>query len=247
MNNEITVHRYRIWCESEQTYVYTWDTETPTKCPNNIEHSINETVVSIDSTLATNIKGKGYKGISQSTCICVNIPPDEEIYTETVTWPCSIYFTRMQIISTKDNIDDELNLILNPDTPVGIITSYLEKGNNTLQVDRNVIDFLFDKIGSEIVITSFKEESRKFNLGRVLEIDEEKLTVTVEFASPEMEFEKESIISSSFYFVKNYQFNPSYQKQLTFSSSTPITTLSCQYKNNNRLVKKLYIEIDYTY
>jgi hypothetical protein len=35
------LYRYRVWCNTESTWVDIWDTVEPTKCPNNSEHSIN--------------------------------------------------------------------------------------------------------------------------------------------------------------------------------------------------------------
>lgn len=34
------VRKYRLWCETEATYVYAWAEAEPTQCPNNSAHSI---------------------------------------------------------------------------------------------------------------------------------------------------------------------------------------------------------------
>ncbi len=36
-----TLYQYRVWCETENSWVYLWDKETPTVCPNNNAHTIN--------------------------------------------------------------------------------------------------------------------------------------------------------------------------------------------------------------
>ena len=43
---------FRIWCETEQAYVYTstWATEEPTECPNDAEHTINTDSIAIVQT-----------------------------------------------------------------------------------------------------------------------------------------------------------------------------------------------------
>lgn len=45
-----TVNRYRIFCNTENAYVYTWDTSPPTTCPNNNTHTVDiSSVTLIDS------------------------------------------------------------------------------------------------------------------------------------------------------------------------------------------------------
>lgn len=45
-----TVNRYRIFCNTENTYVYTWSTSPPTTCPNNNTHTVDaQSVTLIDS------------------------------------------------------------------------------------------------------------------------------------------------------------------------------------------------------
>jgi len=42
---------FRIWCETEQTYVYTsWTTTEPTECPNDSEHSIDTDSITVIQT-----------------------------------------------------------------------------------------------------------------------------------------------------------------------------------------------------
>jgi hypothetical protein len=45
-----SVHRYRVFCETEQTNIYTWNTISPTVCPNNNTHTINlNSIVIVDN------------------------------------------------------------------------------------------------------------------------------------------------------------------------------------------------------
>lgn len=48
-----SVHRYRVFCETEQTNVYTWDTVQPTVCPNNNTHTINTGSIAIIDNINT--------------------------------------------------------------------------------------------------------------------------------------------------------------------------------------------------
>ena len=42
-----TVNRYRIFCNTENAYVYTWDTSPPTTCPNNNTHTVDSASVTL--------------------------------------------------------------------------------------------------------------------------------------------------------------------------------------------------------
>lgn len=45
-----TVNRYRLFCQTESTYVYTWATSIPSTCPNNNQHTIDSnSIVQVDS------------------------------------------------------------------------------------------------------------------------------------------------------------------------------------------------------
>ena len=48
-----TLNRYRIYCDTESDYVYTWDESTPTVCPNNNSHTINSTLTVIVDTVSS--------------------------------------------------------------------------------------------------------------------------------------------------------------------------------------------------
>ena len=46
-----TVYKYRLWCETESTHVYTWDESEPSVCPNNSSHSIDVSRTTIDAVV----------------------------------------------------------------------------------------------------------------------------------------------------------------------------------------------------
>jgi hypothetical protein len=54
--SNLTVNRYRLYCNTESAYVYTWNTTVPTVCPNNNTHSIDTTTITvIDSASNSNV------------------------------------------------------------------------------------------------------------------------------------------------------------------------------------------------
>ena len=46
------VNQYRLYCNTEATYVYGYNTSTPTVCPNNNTHSIDTTTITIVQTIS---------------------------------------------------------------------------------------------------------------------------------------------------------------------------------------------------
>ena len=47
------VNRYRLYCQTESDYVYKWDTVPPTKCVNDISHTVDSNTVTIIDTVST--------------------------------------------------------------------------------------------------------------------------------------------------------------------------------------------------
>ena len=47
------VSKYRVWCETEGKYVYTWSEEEPTVCPNNNTHTIDTDLTSVEEETNT--------------------------------------------------------------------------------------------------------------------------------------------------------------------------------------------------
>lgn len=45
------VYYYRIYCNTETSYVYTWDSKKPTVCPNDATHSINTSTITITNKI----------------------------------------------------------------------------------------------------------------------------------------------------------------------------------------------------
>lgn len=47
-----TVHQYRVYCQTEGAYVYTWGSTAPTTCPHNTGHTIDTNSISIVDTVS---------------------------------------------------------------------------------------------------------------------------------------------------------------------------------------------------
>jgi hypothetical protein len=245
------VNRYRIWCETEQTYVYTWATETPDKCPNNHEHTIANLVVAVESRdINTVYIDQLFVGAFQATTVCIDVPEmtPGDVYIQDVSWPCDVFIWKTQFISTTENTGDDLTIVISPDTPIGVITSPTVIGNKTLNVNSTVFNEAVSN-GCEVKLTSGGVTE---NLGRIINMNSTTSTIMVEFA-PTQVFNAGSVITFGIFQVKDYHlYHPG--KEITFGDkgvakkNLPANTITrCYYKNNNGLAKKLYLEVELYY
>ena len=64
-----TLYRYRVRCTSESAYVYTWAKETPTACPNDPAHTIQQDMITVVDS------------VSKTTQVVANLPntPNDEL------------------------------------------------------------------------------------------------------------------------------------------------------------------------
>ena len=76
------VYRYRVFCETEQSMIYKWDTTNPVVCPNNNTHIINsDSVVIVDQvntnqTEITNLNSDNTQTLQTvSKNVIINLPP----------------------------------------------------------------------------------------------------------------------------------------------------------------------------
>ena len=106
------LNRYRIWCSTENAYVYEWAETEPTDCPNNNGHTIDTNLTTIIDTL--------YEGSSYGTVLDLN--------STTVPLGASGTFT-----GTFQNVLDysEFTMILNDDTECVYYVDFSTDGVNT--------------------------------------------------------------------------------------------------------------------
>jgi len=136
------VNNYRIYCNTEATNVYKWDTVEPTTCPNNNAHSINSSLTTIVETLNVNtIKAEeASDGYFETSHVVMTIPAGTpgDVTTHDVTWPMDIMLWRTLITPTTDMFGDVVNVLAAPETTVGVITANASIGTTTINVNSTV-------------------------------------------------------------------------------------------------------------
>ena len=173
------VNQYRVYCNDEADYVYTWDSVEPTVCPNNNTHTINSTLTTIVSTVATNTfkAEEDTDGYFETTHVEMNIPSGTpgDITEHDVSWPMDILLWRTLITPTSDMIGDTLSVVASPETTVGVLTAPVTGGDTTFDVNSTVTD----NIWRGFLVNIFDGVNKDF-LGRCIVVDKVAGTITVE-------------------------------------------------------------------
>jgi hypothetical protein len=70
------LYKYRLWCQTESNYVYSWNSEPPISCANNTGHSIDSNSVTVIDQINRNVTFlQGYTNSGNNT---LTVPVDEE-------------------------------------------------------------------------------------------------------------------------------------------------------------------------
>lgn len=166
------VHKYRIFCNTENTYVYTWGDSLPNLCPNDGSHTIDpNTIVSIDKVESRSINviqeqtptGGWYRAESKRMKIKANS-------TETVTmsWPFPISILELSLNSSQENEGDIVNAYVGKDTIVGVATQVVPVGTNIIHVSDTVLQNIYNGF---LVSLQNASTGQVYDLGECSEID----------------------------------------------------------------------------
>lgn len=198
------MYKYLMWCETENNYVTTWASSPPTLCPNSSSHTIDQsrtTVVEEMGDQTVFIQGKSYnntQGYYQMQGHTVNISASNTtIYDMVHKIPICVYGT--SFTSGTQHNGDSIDIIINPDTPLGVITQSANIGDKTFTVSQTVIDNI--KIGFDVKL----HDNTNINLlGVVLSIDNAAMTITTEFPTTNTFNANTTAVVIDVHIVKNY-------------------------------------------
>ena len=173
------VNKYRVYCNDEADYVYTWDFVEPTTCPNNNSHIINTSLTTIVETVSTNsvVAVEDSDGYFETEHITMNIPSGTpgDLSEHDVTWPMDFLLWRTLITPTSDMIGDSISAVASPETTVGVLTAPITAGTTVLNVNSTVTD----NVWRGFLVNIFDGVNKDF-LGRCTNVDSVAGTITVE-------------------------------------------------------------------
>ena len=248
-----TIYQYRIWCNTENTYVYTWGDSAPTLCPNNTTDTIDTDSIAIVQTISTPVMRieNNVTGIYQSTTISLDVPSGAtgSTYTHNISFPFDTYIWLSNFVADSSMVGDELTIIIGPDTVVGYVTVPATSGTTTLHVSGTVIPSGYVVKGVEMAID---DGFNYYSLGRILSIDAANNIITFENALPN-NYNPGSLLKLNINLVKNQYIGVagktySYgRKGFSVRKIDAGRVIRFNYKNNNGSAKTLHFDMEYNY
>jgi len=175
---------YRLYCSTEDKLVYYWGESPPLHCPNNSQHNIdNSSITILDSRSQQNINiiqipagltNENYRAEGQS----ITILP-QSIFTKDYSWPYNIGIMNINLLSEIQNEGDIINGYVAPNTIIGYIINNINQGDTTFNVNSSVVQYL--KIGHLITIS---DGVQVINIGECIAIDNVNNTFSTLIPSP---------------------------------------------------------------
>lgn len=248
-----TIYKYRILCATESTYVYKYDTQLPTTCPNDTSHTIDSSSVTIVETYnneTSEIK-QTIPGYYQMGTTMITVPSGAtgSIHEQTFSFPMDLQLWIMEFTSTSDMVGDIFNIIAAPETIVGAITSPVSTSDTVINVTNTIFTSGVVAKGLEILLD---DGVNKQSLGLITAYDETNLQLTVQ-NSPSISYLPGTYIKINTYIVKNQVIdspNKTFvygRKGITTKTIQANTPLKFIYTNNNGIAKNLYFNLEYNY
>lgn len=127
-----TVNNYKIYCETEATYVYGWSPTTPTTCYNDNAHTVNLGSVQMIDGISQN----AIRIVEDEVSVARNISndaislvvPSNSTGTATYTFKFLTSFYSYRFGLSDLHTGDELTIAINPNITLGLIGADITSG-----------------------------------------------------------------------------------------------------------------------
>jgi len=250
-----TLFKYKIFCETENQYVYTWCDNTqsaPQSCPNNTSHTISNTMSISDKVVSNNVKIQSSilpnnNFMTESFRLSNILPNSTQSMSISYPFDISIITVTMSVINNNGETNDSIDTIIAPDTVIGVNTQTVNISDTVIHVSPTVIANV--NVGHFLNITNGTNIN---NLGRIVSIDNVNSTVTIETMAANT-FAPLSYIRLNVYKIKNLLLDSTGTTSLTgvptltsrLQSHLPIKLI---YTNNSTIyTKSINLIIQYLY
>lgn len=246
------VHKYRMYCNTEQSYKFVWSDSTPSACPSNDQHTIDNVTVTIIDTVNTqsvNIVQEGvptggnYRVEGRKMTIAADSTQIDDI-----VFPYQLSVLTITLNTSESNEDDILDCFIAPDTTIGILTQAATTGSTTLHVSPTVVSNI--KIGFRVGVVE-TGESFPVDLGECTSVDTTNNTITLQHGIPQG-FSIAAYVQMTVHNVKQFVLkgNTTYElarKTIGSSSLAAGLVVRIKYQNLGNTQKKFYYSFEYMY
>lgn len=240
-----SIHKYRIFCNTESVYTFTWNDSLPSTCPNNSQHSIDTGTITIVETIQSNdvniIQEKTPTGGNYRT-ESRKITAQSGVNDIDLSFPYGVSVMTISMYPTSENTNDIVNVYVSPNTNIGTLLEDVSANENTLKVSSQVFDVL--NIGYRVYIDSVV-------LGECISMDRSTNTIVLDSVIPQS-FTTGDNVQMSINNIKNFillgdvQYDLS-RKSITSSYIPANTIIRISYNNLSNNTKYFYYTFEYLY
>lgn len=249
------VERYRMYCETESSYVYVWSDSVPSVCPNNNTHTVTANSVTVVNRVSENsvkieeedtetgITGGNFAVRSFPVSVTAN-----ETKATVVSWPIPVSILSIEFKTEDIQKGDVANVYIAHETTIGALSADASSNSATLTVSSTVFDHIM--VGYLITLD---DGTNKELLGRVIDIDVGNSQISVETATTNsFTAATPTYVKMSIHMMQEYVFGPGGPASIGESkiggsylpANTPITIV---YKNNTSEAKTWNAGVEFLY
>ncbi len=254
-----TVNQYRMYCTDEAQYVTAWACSQPSACPHNTAHTLDPEQTCIVDTVSTSsvvIDSKSYAGTQgfyimegERISIASGAPGVVQSHNVMFDLPTRVY--GVQLYVTDSNVGDHLDMALNPDTTVGVLTQAAPTGTTIFAVNETVLQHAVP--GFSVSFYDAATDTTHAG-GRILAVSTSGGTLTCSGAVPEAVTlgAGTTQVRLTLYVARGIQLPRASTYQIGYGTmgSKPLpagTTCCIRYSNSNGEAKSLSYAMEYTY
>lgn len=250
------VLKYRYRCNTENKNIFEWRDEAdgaPTACKNDAGHTINTSSIAVvqtkeDKKVVIQEENVETGGHFQSRQFKLTAAANS--WTELdLSWEYPVSVLDAEFVTIEEMKDDEIEVIVAPNTVVGAITSNVAATETVIDVQQSVIDNI--EIGYSVNLYDGTNED---DLGYVIAIDKANLQITVSVeASQAFSAATPTYVRMSPKMVRNYTIGHAGrytvgQGKIGGSYIPAGTVIRVRYNNKHATdTKYFYAELDYLY
>ena len=231
------INKYKIFCVTENTFVEGWGDTEPTTCYNNTSHTVNlNSIQLVESVSRSEVRIKEDSAIVSRNVKIVPIVFDNVASNTSQTQSFTFqYVTSMYsyMFMTDDfNKGDSITIAVNPNTPLGLITSDITSGDMVISPPAPL--FAFGQNGFNVTVSDGTNTS---DLGEIISMDSMSQTITVEQAADNNFSSVNTVLYMTYYNMRNLIIGPPqcyrFGDDVIGGAAVPVgTTVTFTYTNN---------------
>ena len=255
-----TTYKYGLRCLTEAADVTCWGLTAPTCCPNNNTHTIDASTVTVldfvtEGSGSQFISGKSYDGShGYYTCIGTrfDVPAADPgtVVVHEKRFDYNVVIFGMTIPASPYHVQDEVSIIMNPDTPVGGLTADVGLGVTALPVSSTVLQYVIP--GFHVALVDMATGARE-DMQVVLDEATSAGTITVSAATTYAFPAASTVVLLNVYLVQDCVLtNEHYRMEAGYGSLAgkllPAgTVMRMLYTNSNGVAKTVHYNLEMTY